>query len=75
MHFVPKTFDFSDTTFNNAIEYLGYIEMLKISSLFDAYVELNEHDTILTLATNYTQMEEGYLLIHAKRISSESTIK
>lgn len=75
VHFVPKTYDYNDTTFNDSIDFLGYIEMFHISSLFDEYVELRAQDTILTLATQFTQMEEGYLLIHAKRISSENTTK
>lgn len=75
VHFVPKTYNYSDTTFNDSVDFLGYIEMFHTSSLFDEYVELNAHDIILTLATQFTQMEEGYLLIHAKRISSVSTTK
>jgi len=71
VHLSSTTFDYKDVDFESNTEYLAYIKMFQTMSRFQRDIELNERDQVLTLVTDYhdLDLEEGYLLVHARRVN------
>lgn len=71
VHLSSITFDYKDIEFESNTEYLAYIRMFQTMSQFKRDVNLTEEDQILTLVTDYhdLDLDEGYLMIHARRIN------
>ena len=71
VHLANLNFDYKDIVFETNTEYLAYINMFKTMSRFDRNVQLTERDQVLTLVTDYRDLDlnEGYLMVHARRIN------
>lgn len=69
VHFATKSFNYNEVYFNSNTEYLAYIQMLESLSKYNTNVTLSEKDQVLTLTTDYFDLEDGYLLVHAKLIN------
>ncbi|MEX1377840.1 MAG: class B sortase [Eubacteriales bacterium] len=71
VHLASLSFDYKDIVFETNTEYLAYINMFKTMSRFEREITLTERDQVLTLVTNYhdLDLQEGYLMVHAKRIN------
>ena len=71
VHLSSVNFDYKDVYFESNTEYLAYIKMFRTMSRFDRSVGLTEKDQIVTLVTDYYDLDlaEGYLMIHARRIN------
>jgi len=70
-HLASKTFNYKDIYFESNTEYMAYIKMFKTMSRFERDIQLTENDQIVTLVTDYhdLDLQEGYLLIHARRVN------
>ena len=71
VHLASTTFNYKDIDFEDNIEYLAYIKMFQTMSRFERDINLSEKDQIVTLVTDYhdLDLEAGYLLVHARRIN------
>lgn len=71
VHLANSNFDYKDIEFETNTEYLAYIKMFETMSRFDRDITLDEQDQIVTLVTDYhdLDLDEGYLMIHARRIN------
>jgi sortase B len=71
VHLANINFDYKDIEFETNTEYLAYIKMFETMSRFDRGITLDEQDQIVTLVTDYHDLDlkEGFLIVHARRIN------
>lgn len=68
VYYTTTDFDYIQTDFASAEDYGQLLQQIKEKSMYEADVEVNENDRIVTLSTcDYTlDPDEGRLVVHAK---------
>lgn len=63
IYIIPTTSDYLETNFDNSIDKINFLNMLKDRSIYDFNITLNENSKIITLST--CQSDTTRLVLHA----------
>ena len=66
VYHIPTTNDYIKTYFEKDEDFLNFLQIIKLRSLYDFNVDLNAQDKILTLSSCYNKKEK--IVLHAKLV-------
>lgn len=68
---IEPVFDYTVSDFANTSDYLNFIYQLKIRSIFDYGIDINEDDQILTLSTCSYEVNDYRTVIVARKVRAD----